>query len=347
MVAGREIAYTRAMKACLLAAAAALSLAMPLHAHAWGASGHRIIGEQAVAALPVEIPTFLRKTSAVRDVGELSREEDRSKGAGKVHDHNRDAAHFLDLDENGKLLGGPPFPPLPATRADYERALQAVGLDSWKVGYLPYAIIDRRQQLTKDFAYWRVLTYARSHERNAARRAWYAQDIARRQAQILRTIGELSHFVGDGSQPLHITVHYNGWGDYPNPGGYTTAKVHGPFESEFVRANVKASAVAKAMSPLDVRDGSLERRTTDYLLRTNTFLIPFYELEKAGGLSDGDPRGIALATTRIAAGASELRDVIVLSWRASATASVGWPVVKVEEVLAGKVDPFDSLYGED
>ena len=77
-----------------------------------------------MAALPSEIPAFLRNPAAVRDVGELSREEDRSKGSGKVHDHNRDAGHFLDLDDEGKLLGGPPFLPLPATRADYEKALQ-------------------------------------------------------------------------------------------------------------------------------------------------------------------------------------------------------------------------------
>lgn len=333
------------MKARLLAAA--LSLVLPAQALAWGSSGHRIVGEAAMAALPSEIPAFLRNPAAVRDVGELSREEDRSKGSGKVHDHNRDAGHFLDLDDEGKLLGGPAFLPLPATRADYEKALQAAGLDSWKAGYLPYSIIDRRQQLTKDFAYWRVLVYARAHERNAKRRAWYAQDLARRQAQILRTIGELSHFVGDGSQPLHVTVHYNGWGDYPNPNGYTTAKVHGPFESEFVFENVKPADVTKAMSPLNVQDLSLERRTTEYLLKTSTFVVPFYELEKAGGIRNGDPRGVALATDRLAVGASELRDLVVASWRVSATATVGWPILKVEDVLAGKIDPYDSLYGKD
>ena len=335
------------MKARLLAAVAALSLALPVQALAWGASGHRMVGEAAMAALPAEVPAFLRQPAAVRDVGELSREEDRSKGAGKVHDHNRDSAHFLDLDDEGKLLGGPPFLPLPATRADYEKALQSAGLDSWKAGYLPYSIIDRRQQLTKDFAYWRVLTYARAHERNRARRAWYAQDLARRQAQILRTIGELSHFVGDGAQPLHVTVHYTGWGDYPNPNGYTTGKIHGPFEGDFVFANVKPADVTKAMSPLDVRDTSLERRTTEYLLKTSTFVGPLYELEKAGGLSAGNPQGAAFAADRIAAGASELRDLIVIAWKMSATSNVGWPALKVEDVLAGKADPYESLYGKD
>ena len=334
------------MKAPLLAAVAALSL-LPAQALAWGAMGHRIVGESAMRALPEEVPGFLRTLAAVRDVGELSREQDRSKGAGRIHDHNRDAGHFLDLDENRKLLGGPSFLPLPATRADYEKGLQAAGLDSWKAGYLPYSIIDRHQQLAKDFGYWRVLKAMAAREKNPVRRAWYARDLVRREAQILQTIGDLSHFVGDGAQPLHVTVHYNGWGEFPNPGGYTTAKVHGPFESEFVFQNVKPAAVDAKVAPLKPLDEPIEKRTVEYLMETATQVIPFYELEKAAGLKPGDRRGVEFATERLAVGASELRDMIVAAWRGSEGVTVGWPVVRVDDVLAGKVDPWDSLYGKD
>lgn len=335
------------MKASLLAAALSVALVLPGQALAWGAMGHRIVGEAAMRALPPEVPAFLRTPTAVRDVGELSREQDRSKGAGRIHDHNRDAGHFLDLDEQGKLLGGPALLPLPSTRADYEKGLQAAGLDSWKAGYLPYSIVDRHQQLAKDFAYWRVLKHMAAKEKNPVRRAWYARDLVRREAQILATIGDLSHFVGDGSQPLHVTVHYNGWGEYENPNGYTTAKVHGPFESEFVFANVKPADVADKVAPPRSREGPIEKRTVDYLMETATQVIPFYEMEKAGGLAPADSRGVVFATDRLAAGASELRDMIVSAWQASAKVTVGWPVVRVDDVLSGKVDPFDSLYGKD
>ena len=242
------------MKAPLIAALV-VALA-PVQAFAWGSMGHRIVGESAMQALPDEIPAFLRNPAAVRDVGELSREQDRSKGAGRIHDHNRDAGHFLDLDEDGKLLGGPSFLPLPSTRADYEKGLQAAGLDSWKAGYLPYSIIDQHQQLTKDFAYWRAVKAAAAREKNPQRLAWLKRDQVRREAQILQTIGALSHFVGDGAQPLHVTVHYNGWGEFPNPKGYTTARVHGPFESEFVFNNIKPAAVRAKMSPLKPTEGA-------------------------------------------------------------------------------------------
>lgn len=297
-------------------------------------------------ALPAEAPAFLRNPAAVRDVGELSREPDRSKGAGRIHDHNRDAAHFLDLDEDGKLLGGPPFLPLPATRADYEKGLQAAGLDSWKAGYLPYSIIDQHQQLTKDFAYWRAVKAAAGREKNPQRLAWLKRDLVRREAQILQTIGQLSHYVGDGAQPLHVTVHYNGWGEFPNPQGYTTARIHGPFESEFVFENVDPAAVRAKMAPLRSSSTPIEKRTVDYLTSTATQVIPFYELEKAGGLKPGDARGVGFATERLAVGASELRDMIVSAWRGSTNATVGWPVVRVQDVLDGK-DPYDSLYGKD
>ncbi|MCW5761531.1 MAG: S1/P1 Nuclease, partial [Phenylobacterium sp.] len=76
-------------------------------------------------------------------------------------------------------------------------------------------------------------------------------------------------------------------------------------------------------------------------------VVPLYEMEKAGGMAPGDPRGPAFAAGRLAAGASELRDVIVEAWRASGARQVGWKPVAVKDVLAGKVDPYPALYGID
>ena len=80
--------------ALAVAAAAAPSVAL-----AWGNTGHRIVGELAMEALPVEVPAFLRTPQAVTDVGELSREPDRSKGSGKIHDHDREG---LRLDHSNR-----------------------------------------------------------------------------------------------------------------------------------------------------------------------------------------------------------------------------------------------------
>ncbi len=331
----------------VLLAATALIAATPGSVFAWGNTGHRMIGEAAMRALPVELPAFLHTAQAASDVGELSREPDRAKGAGRTHDSDRDPGHFLDLSDDGTVLGGPKLSALPTTRADYEKALQAVGQSSWTAGYLPYSIVDRDQQLARDFAYWRVLSAAEANPAWKAHHGWFAADRKRREAQILQTIGQLSHFVGDGSQPLHVTVHFNGWGDFPNPTGYSTARLHAPFESELVRAAVTPAGVAAKMLPPRAFAGSIEQRTVDYLGSTTRMVVPFYEMEKAGGLAPGDPRGPALATQQIAVGASELRDLIVFAWKASAGQSVGWKPVSVADVVAGKADPYPSLYGID
>jgi len=335
------------IRAAALASALLFTLA-PAPALAWGSMGHRTVGVAAMRALPKDLPGFLRTLEAAADVGELSREADRWKGAGRIHDHNRDAGHFLDLGGDGKLLGGPNFAPLPATRADYEKALQAAGIDSWKAGYLPYSIIDQQQQLAKDFAYWRVLTHAIGNEKDRDRRTWLARDLERREAQILRTIGELSHYVGDGSQPLHVSVHYNGWGsEYPNPQGYTNAKIHGAFEGDLVKDNVNADLVERAVTPLRNFDGPIEDETVAYLLATERLVVPLYELEKARGLKDGDPRGAKFATQQLAVGASELRDMIYSAWTGSLDTTFGWPITRVQDALSGKIDAYRPLYGKD
>jgi hypothetical protein len=315
-------------------------------AFAWGATGHRLIGEASTAALPPDLPAFLRTPEAIADVGELDREPDRWKGSGKTHDTMRDPAHFLDLDDAGKVLGGPGLASLPETRAEYEAALRAVGSDGFHAGFLPYSIVDGWQQLVKDFAYWRVLTAAIPRERDPARRAWLERDLVRREHLILSDLGEWGHYVGDGSQPMHVSIHYNGWGPYPNPNGYTQDPVHAPFEGAFVRQYVTLKDVEAAMAPLKPCP-AIQACTADYLAATNASVVPFYEMQKAGGLNGGAPVGRAFAIARIAAGASELRDLTVAAWEASASGTVGYPPLTVDQVVKGGVDPFDPLYGED
>ena len=194
---------------------------------------------------------------------------------------------------------------------------------------------------------WKALKFAAVNPAWKAHRDFFTADRKRREAQILIDIGMLSHFVGDGSQPLHVSLHYNGWGDYPNPSGYTTARIHSPFESELVRTSVTAAMVAANMAPARAFPGTIEQRVADYLAATGRQVIPLYDLEKAGGLKARDPRGPAFAAELIAVGASELRDLIVLAWHASDSQTIGWRPIPLADVLAGRTDPYAVLYGID
>lgn len=325
----------------------ALSFASAGSALGWGSTGHRIVGRLAMEALPPDMPSFLKTPAAAEAVGELSREPDRWKDAGRAHDLDLDPGHFIDLGDDGRVFGGPALADLPPTRAEYETALRNAGVDEWKAGYLPYSIVEGWEQVAKDFAYLRADEAGAAKSTDPAHRAWLTADGERRKGLILRDIGVFSHYVGDGSMPLHVSIHFNGWGPFPNPEGYTQAHVHAPFEGAFVRGFVRPAAVAAALPPpRDCRCGIL-RRTEDYLEATGATVAPFYRLEKAGAFAPADPRGEAFAAARLAAGAAELRDMIAEAWRASEAGQVGWPAVNVADVEAGAIDPFDSLYGVD
>jgi len=328
---------------------AGMALVVGGEALAWGSSGHRVIGVAAMQALPAELPPFLHTPGAAVTVGEQSREPDRSRGAGKAHDSDRDPGHFVDANDAGQVAGVLPLDQLPATREDYETALRAAGrANSWGLGYLPYSIIEDWQQLAKDFAYWRADAAGARLSPDPAHRAWLDADRDRREAQILIDIGALSHFVGDGSMPLHATVHYDGWGPFPNPNGYTNDRVHSAWEGDYVRANVTLPAVRAAMSPFHDCACQIQMRVGAYLMEGVHQVVPFYELQKAGGFQPGVARGVDFTVARVAAGATELRDEIVLAWRASTDVKVGYkPELSIADIEAGKVDPYDSLYGVD
>src|SRR6266513_1653459 len=135
---------------------------------AWGATGHRMIGELAAKSLPLEVPMFVRDAEAARQIGEAAREPDRSKGAGQPHDSDSDPAHHVAVGDDLKISRGPLLSALPANRESYDTALRVAGTDEYRAGYLPYAIIDGWQQLVMDFAYWRA-DVAGSKDRKSTR----------------------------------------------------------------------------------------------------------------------------------------------------------------------------------
>lgn len=327
----------------LITLAAVLATA-PQNAHAWGNSGHRMIGVLAAEGLPMEAPAFLRTRAAAAGLGELAREPDRSRGAGKTHDQMRDPGHFIDIDDDGRVLGGPRYDALPAMLNDYETALRLAGTDSVKAGYLPYRIVDNWQQLTKDLAQWRVADLGVRTEKNRARLAWLKADRRAREWQVLIDLGQLAHYVGDAAYPLHVSSHYNGWGDGPNPKGYTTARIHVPLEGPFVARQVRIEAVRAAMRPYVDCACAVDQRVVRFMDVNWRRVEPFYALEKDGGFKGDDRRGVAFMTTQLAAGASELRDFVIDAWRASETMTVGYPAVSLADVRAGKITPYDLLY---
>jgi hypothetical protein len=327
--------------------AAAIAAGWAGDALAWGATGHRLIGLLGAQALPSDVPAFLHSPEAIAQIGELAREPDRLKGTGDPHDADMNAAHFIDLDDDAKIKAGVAVTDLPATQAAYDALQRGAGGDSWSQGYLPYAIEDGWQQLVKDLAYWRVDRWGELHATSAQRKAWFARDRRLHEQLAVRDLGYWAHFVGDASQPMHVSIHFNGWGNFSNPKGYTQERVHAAFEGMFVRSYVDAARVRSKMGPYRDCGCAIAQHTGRYLKETVATVEPFYSLEKQGGFRNGDERGRTFAAERLAAGASMLRDMVVDAWKASATMNVGYPAILPGDVEAGKVDPYGPLIGED
>lgn len=329
---------------------AALGIGMaaaPAPCWAWGATGHEWISGIAIEKLPESVPAFVRTQAAIADVAVMGRELDRSKGAGRTHDAERDPGHWISLADDGSVLGVLPLADLPDTREQYDTLLRARGSTQYKAGYLPYAIVDGWQQLRKDFALWRAVRKGAETAQSAEERAWFEADRALRERLILRDIGVWSHYAGDASQPLHVSVHYEGWGPYPNPNGYTSRDFDAQFEGEFVRDNLVRSAIAAEVGSYRPCDCSIEDRTKALLLASLSLVEPLYTLEKNGGLERGDRRGMDFTSARLAAGATAVRDMIVDAWLASADTPVGYPMVNVRDIESGKIRATLELFKGD
>jgi hypothetical protein len=328
------------MRKALLLSVAAIVLSSS--AWAWGPDGHRMISTVATQALPADLPAFVRSAEAAKLAGYLGPEADRVRGAGKSFDEETAPAHFVDLGDD-LTVAGVPIKSLPLSREQYDEALNKAGTTQYKQGYLPYAIEQGFQRVAKDFAYWRVAAWGEKHGKTAAERAWYAKDRVMREKIVLFDLGTWSHFVADGSMPMHASVHYNGWGNYPNPEGFTTAKIHSPFESAYVHGNITAKEIAAAMPAYRNCECQIWDRTAEYLVASQAEVAPVYRLEKQVGLTKHTPEMNALVTKELARGAAELRDMIVDAWNKSTDLGVGYPETKVSDVLAGKADPYATL----
>lgn len=334
----------RSISACLVLIFA--SALLPIAADAWGATGHTIINGLAAKSLPDELPAFVRSASAIAEIAMLGPEEDRIKGAGESWDRDNDPGHYLDVDDDGTIAGVVPLDALPDDMADYARALAKAGTDPYRMGYVPYSIMDGFERVRKDFAIWRVDAYLASHALTQTARDDWAKDRALREDLTLRDIGDWGHFVGDGSQPLHITVHFNGWGNYPNPKNYTRNHIHSYFESDFVDKYAKPAAVAAkipAYTPVDpdhlLTQAEIGKIVSTYLAGTSKAVDPLYALYASNDFQDGSGRAVDFTDEQLARGATMLRNLIALAWEDSVNAGFGYPVVPVRDVLSGKVVP--------
>jgi hypothetical protein len=260
-----------------------------------------MINRLAATTLPDDVPAFLRTPAAINEIEYLGPEPDRWRSPAESELSAAQAPeHFIDL-ELADALG-----PLPHRRLDFEAKVFAAGQRPEKIGLQPWEADEVWERLKAAMRQYRALHAG-------------GQDTAPVEAAIIFYAGWLGHYVGDASQPLHVTVQYNGWTG-PNPNGYTTShQIHHLFEGPFVAANIHANDVQPLMTPARAIPGDMFDAYVDYLRTTATYVEKVYQLEKAGGfVGAGTAESRTFTASRLAAGASMLRDMIYSAWIDSA-----------------------------
>ncbi len=267
-----------------------------------------MINRQAGAALPADVPEFLRSSAALDALGYFGPDPDRWRSEAEPELNAAQAPeHFIDL-EWADLVG-----PLPRRRYDFVRALAAaqaahpdLPLTPEKVGLQPYVTIEVYQRLKVAMREYRGLKAA-------------GTDTKPVECEIVFLAGWLGHYVGDGAMPLHTSIQYNGWTG-SNPNGYTTEHhIHSLFESVYVKANVKPDDFTSMVSAKPVVFTDVFEDYMAYLRHSNTLVEKTYQLEKTGAFTGaGTPEGKAMIDERLAAGSTELRNMIYTAWIKSA-----------------------------
>ncbi len=296
----RFLSSRRRVVAVFFLALACLAVRLPA-AHAWGNEGHRIINRLAVATLPANVPAFLRSEAAMNEIEYLGPEPDRWRSPAEPELNAAQAPeHFIDL-ELADALG-----PLPHRRLDFEGNVFAAGERPEKIGLQPWET---------DEVWERLKSALRDYRQLAAS----GQETRPVEQAVIFYAGWLGHYVGDGSQPLHTTIQYNGWVG-PNPKGYTTGhQIHWQFEGPFVAANIHAPEVEAKMTPVKAINGDMFNAYVAYLRHSATYVQQVYQLEQAGGfLGAGSASSREFTAARLAAGASMLRNMIYSAWLESA-----------------------------
>jgi hypothetical protein len=270
-------------------------------AFAWGNGGHRLVNKLGASTLPASVPAFLRSETAVNEIEYLGPEPDRWRSPAEPELNKAQALeHFIDL-EPADALG-----PLPRNRLDFEAKVFAAGDRPEKIGLQPWQTDEIWERLKAALREYRALSAAGKDTRGV-------------EAAALFYAGWLGHYVGDGSQPLHTSIQYNGWVG-PNPNGYTTGhQIHWQFEGPFVDANLHEADVKPKMSEPKAIEGDVFDAYVAYLRQSKTYVERVYQLEKAGGfVGAGTPESREFTAERLAAGASMLRDMIYTAWLESA-----------------------------
>lgn len=279
---------------------------------AWGPTGHRIVSRAAVSALPGDVPAFVAQQ--IDWIGARAITPDTYRSASEPFiKMAEDPSHTWHMEQVAFLKA------IPRSRIEFVQAVYdehtrlvktdptgAALMNVTGTGMLPYTTIEVYERLKVTFRTWRE--QARTPQ--AARFA---------ELDAAFYVGWLSHYIADAAQPLHTSIHHDGWrGD--NPKRYTRdGAIHWAFENDFVDLIAVGerdlqSRMAPAGTVADPFSAILA-----HLARAHTRVEQVYRLEQSGALKDmGHAEARELVRACLTDATTMLRDLVYTAWVSSA-----------------------------
>jgi hypothetical protein len=281
--------------------AALLALATAYPAAGWHTIGHGLAASAAVRALPEGMPAFFRAggsavahSAADPDLAKSRSPEIQTLRAGE------EPEHYLDWE---RLAGRA----LPANRVEHAALLAALGRRAAEVGAVTLAVEEGTQRLALCFA---------EHRR------W--PDNPHVRAKCLVDAGRLAHYAGDLAQPLHTTVHHDGWALPDGLSPFTG--IHARVDALLEKARFDRELAVAGLAPTPFPD--LRAGIAAELAASHARIDAVYRLEPellAEGGGAGDPEVQGFACERYRATALFIARLFATAWETSERIELpGW-----------------------
>lgn len=282
---------------------------IPIAGFAWGEKGHYLVNEAATWQTPTDMPSFFHDSYA--SLVYLGYDPDRIRNGGDSIDAFNPPNHFLDY-EYVASLDAPPVDDkpggFPRSRYAYVDSLYTTGiLKRYSIaatvpGFLPWQIAEMSELLVVQWRLWR-----RSEPDSVERRQI--------EQNIIHVAGTLGHFAGDAANPHHTTINYNGWVS-DNPHGFAIdCDTHSRFESQFISQSIALSDVVPRVATPRLREDYFAAGM-ELIKESNSLVERLYQIDQTGGFGvrGGTAEAKEFGASRVAAGASLLRDLWWSTW---------------------------------
>lgn len=286
-------------------------LCTPRPGFSWGGVAHVVIDHTAIDTLPDDGPIFLRRY--VTDIAALAlfpdwwRDDAYPDEYAKTEEgakHRWPVERFTFLQEIPRSRDEPA---LKLNREYGDKSHPEPFNVIPRADGIPYAAAEVYGHL---IACFRMLRGARSAGGNTAvlenSCAFY--------------VAWLGHYIGDGSQPLHTSMHIAGWVG-PDPNGYTRDRsIHNRFEASYVdKIDLSEKDILSRIGSPDHQTGDVFQLIIQYLNERASHVEAIYKMDKRNAFADpSDREAKELVYSSVAAGASMLRDLIYRAWLESA-----------------------------